>query len=560
MALESKHSLATLFWRRFGRSARAPLDAVRLLCGLGALAPFIALVRAGESSPTLIPISLAGFSLWGVLVAVLPLLSWRFDERLRTTVLAVDFAFITVMIVSRLPMELWALPYVTLLFLNLTTDALRVMQWFVLVVVVLLLATFGLSSSNNILASPISPALLMERALFVLMAALALVACAATARYRKQFALWADGLLIAGTHARAVPLGFIAQQLVTQFSTDNIIWIEGADTQSPRIWRLEEGVLVAAPHLDGTWQVAADLMQNEPTFHFDLSKERLLRHDGNGRTEAVKAPATIALLRTLSETDSGVSFPVRLSDVSARVIILSGERPSLPALVEAEQASRAVEAVFERFVFQNAWRTRAVAEARLELGADLHDTVLQTMASLRMQIAGLLSRPNSGADVRSALEDLQTTVSEEQRTFRDILNESRRAAREPVDVVAILKHRINALSAQWSINCDFSSSTDVLMVDADSAVEVEFIIREVVSNAVQHAKAKRLSFRMSLAEQSLMLAVRSLDRGWRERLTAGSPVSSRSLARRLAYLGASAYADESETGDLISIQIPLTRG
>jgi signal transduction histidine kinase len=82
----------------------------------------------------------------------------------------------------------------------------------------------------------------------------------------------------------------------------------------------------------------------------------------------------------------------------------------------------------------------------------------------------------------------------------------------------------------------------------------------VVSNAVQHAKAKRLSFRMSLVDNALMLAVRSLDRGWRENLTPGSPVSSRSLARRLAYLGASAYADESESGDLISIQIPMTRG
>jgi two-component system, NarL family, nitrate/nitrite sensor histidine kinase NarX len=560
LAIEVKDSLTTLFWRRFGRSARAPLDAVRILCGLGGLVPFIAMTRAGQSVPPFIFIGFAAFTLWGVAVAIMPALSWRLDERLRTIVFLIDFAFILLLIAARLPSELWALPYAMLLFLNLTTDFLRVVRWIIIAVIICMLAVFGLSSDTNMFGGTFDGSLVLERGLFVCMAILTLIAIAATGQYRKQFALWADGLLIAGTHARAVPLGFIAQQLATQFTTDEIVWIEGADTQSPRIWRLDDGILVAAPHLDGAWRVAAELMQHEQTFHFDLSAERILRHGEKGWTEAVKAPATIALLRSLSETKCGVSFPVRLSDVSARVIILTGERPSLSALVEAEAASRAVEAVFERFVFQSAWRTRAVAEARLELGADLHDTVLQTMASLRMQIAGLLSRPNFGDSVSSALEDLQTTVSEEQRTFRDILNESRRAAREPVDIVAILKHRIHALGAQWNITCDFTSSTDALMVDADSAVEVEFIIREVVSNAVQHAKAKRLAFRMSLAEQSLMLAVRSLDRGWREKLTAGSPVSSRSLARRLAYLGASAYADESETGDLISIQIPLTRG
>lgn len=562
MKLSPPDLLNQLFWQRFGRSARAPLDVTRVLFGIAGALPFAMTGTVDRAAGLLSVQSFGLFTVWALLVALAPLLSWRLDVMMRRGVLAIDFAMIASLIAIQHPMIIYSLPYAFLLFLNLAADPFRYLQRFAAFALVVMVAVFGFRAPPLLDGSGLNAGLLIERGLFMAMSVMALVAYVAQTSYRQRFRLWAEGLLIAGTHARAVPLIFIAQQLATQFRSSQISWIENPDATTARVWHYNGDALVEQPLPEHAWKDASAWLHKSRTFLFDARAERLLRNVEARLPQSTPAASLSALTEALALPPYGASFPIRLSDVEARVFIGTQERPSFPALTEAVYVGRAVEAVFERFMFQNAWRGRAVAEARLELGADLHDTVLQTMASLRMQIAGLLARPHFSGDpqMRGALDDLQTTVAEEQRTFREILNETRRAAREPVDLVGILSHRISALSTQWSIECDFQPSAPFLMVDAEAAVEVEFIIREVISNAVQHARAKRLNIRVSLADQALMLSVRSLDRLGREAAeNEGSAVSSRSLARRLTYLGASAYADDTSPGGLISIRIPMSR-
>jgi two-component system, NarL family, nitrate/nitrite sensor histidine kinase NarX len=562
LTLNLPESWTRLFWRRFGRSTRAPLDITRILFGIASLIPCIGEPMHAAAGASLACIGVGVFTFWAFLVAAMPLLSGRFDEAIRRAVLLIDFVVIAALIAIHHPMIIYTLPYAMLLFLNLAVDLLRILQRIVVLVLVLLIAIFGFSAQPLLLGGHMSAERALERGLFVAMSILVLVAYGARRTYRQRFRRWADGLLIAGTHARTVPIGFLAQQIAAQSGSRGIAWIENAHSTASRLWQHEGDTLVEAALPEREWASASPWLQQSGTFLFDAKRMYVFNHVEGGMPKATQAPALLALAGALSAQPCGASFPIRLADVSARVFVFVDERPSLPALSEAVRLGHAIEAVFERFMFQNAWRGRAVAEARLELGADLHDTVLQTMASLRMQIAGLLVRSqfNRDAEIRNALEDLQSTVAEEQRTFREILNESRRAAREPVDLVALLEHRINALSAQWNIECSFQPSSATLMVDADAAVEVEFIIREVVSNAVQHTSVKRMAIRTSLADHALMLSVRSMDRLGRATDDDGSPVSSRSLARRLTYLGASAYADETSPGGLISIRIPMARG
>ena len=93
----------------------------------------------------------------------------------------------------------------------------------------------------------------------------------------------------------------------------------------------------------------------------------------------------------------------------------------------------------------------------------------------------------------------------------------------------------------------------------DVAVEVEFLVREAVSNAVQHAKSSSVNVVAALRDDALFLTLKS-DGATVLASETGSGiegVKSQSLTRRLNALNGRAYADPMEHGVLLSIRIPL---
>lgn len=515
---------------------------------------------------TLLPLSTFIYALmlvWSLMIVVMPIISWGRDVQLAGFVMTADLGIIAAIIVWHQQLTLFILPYALLLFLAMHRAFLDRLQLAAIAGVSILLAIFGTVNAPLVLP-PRLDALTVERVLFVLLCILVLVSIKSRLRYLQKFQLWSDGLLITGTHSQRIPLEFILERIQSRYQGSQLAWVENEDADNPRLLRWNTGTLSEAIFPSSLWAPAKPWMLTERAFMFDTDNGRILhRAEVEHPVVNTKVEAQIPFIQALGIAGRGMSFPVRLADESARVFIWDTGRPSVPALREGIEVGRAVEAVFERFHFQGAWRERAFLEARTALGRDLHDTVLQTMASLRMQIATILSRPSVGEDseVHSAILQLQATVAEEQRTFRELLDEGHRASTEAVELNAILANRLLALSKQWGINCAFVPSPDALMVDGNTAVEVEFIIREVVSNSVQHGRARSIVVRISLVDGMLLLAITNNEDRPRELIENGTDggIKSKSLTRRLTSLRASAYADGVVKGSLLSIRIPLSR-
>lgn len=545
---------------RLGRSPRGALDLTRAAVGLTGVAWGVA-----ASGGTPVPLGTFFYSLlliWSLTLAFMPVISWRLDTRVAGFVMTTDFCVIAAMIMYQ-SLVLLTLPYAALLMFTLHSAYLPRLQTVAIVGLSGLIAFFGMQAVNIDLKA-LPDTLLIERSVFVFLAMLTLLTAKLSQRYNGRLRFWSDGLLTAGTHSQRIPLEFVLEEVARRYPDAPLLWIEDEEAENPVIIRWTEDGPITVSLPANAWKKARSWLLEERAFMFDADKRQQL-HRAEIEWPAVSeiGDDQVRLVELLSIGRRGLSFPIRVAEESARIFVGSSSRPSLPGIREGIEIGRAVEAVFERFHFQSAWRERAFVEARVALGRDLHDTVLQTMASLRLQIATLLSTPavKLPSETRDALLQLQTTVAEEQRTFREILDEGHRVGDEAVELNAILANRLIALSEQWEINCTFVPAPETLMVDGNTAVEVEFIIREVVSNSVQHGRAKGLTVRISLANEMLLLSIMNSDQrlGKLPENGTSDEIKSKSLARRLTSLRASAYADDIMTGSLLSIRIPLSR-
>jgi len=218
-------------------------------------------------------------------------------------------------------------------------------------------------------------------------------------------------------------------------------------------------------------------------------------------TARVVSDAAEALGNRLGETDfgQGVAVPLRTTESSRGVLLAirrkgtSGFGPeTVPVLASfADQAALALESADG----QQAKQRLELAADRDRIAADLHDHVIQRLYASGMKLQGTLPHV-SDTMVR---ERLQSVVEQLDFTIREIrtaifgLHSS--ASEEPSSG---LRRRLLDIAAETagedgpSPSVRLSGTVDTL-VPAEIAEHAEAVVREGVSNAVRHAKARTIT-------------------------------------------------------------------
>ncbi len=201
-----------------------------------------------------------------------------------------------------------------------------------------------------------------------------------------------------------------------------------------------------------------------------------------------------------------------------------------------------------------------IADAHDVARRDLHDGVLQSLAALRMRLL-LLAKRKDVANTAVDLEIRKTVdiVTLEQSRLRGIL-ETSQSGDHMVNLVSQLDICVRSISLQWSIDVRLISEEPAIPVDAESALNIEHLLREVIANAVRHAKSKSLTVSLSLKQDALMMAVsdlNTLSEGEQGIEKPALTLKSASLRDRLRLVSGEAYAEGLGKGTLLSIRIPM---
>ena len=201
-----------------------------------------------------------------------------------------------------------------------------------------------------------------------------------------------------------------------------------------------------------------------------------------------------------------------------------------------------------------------IADAHDVARRDLHDGVLQSLAALRMRILLLTKRSDvTNQPIELELRKAVDIVTLEQSRLRGFLEKSE-ADDHTVNLVSQIDICVRTISLQWGIDVKLKSDEPAIPVDAESSFNIEHLLREVITNAVRHAKSNSLTVSLSLKQDALMMAVADLSQspeGAQVFEKSALTLKSASLRDRLRLVNGEAYAEGLGKGTLLSIRIPM---
>lgn len=380
--------------------------------------------------------------------------------------------------------------------------------------------------------------------------------------HQGQVRKWSDQLQAAGGNLNDPPIEFLMHQIAAFFRARDVffIWEDMTDAA------LHYGSLCGDAPV--TSQQAKEQMRpllhprvRDSAFLFTSYSDRIFFRNSFGGLKFCNAPEFVDVVNQLLEFKRGASFAVNAGALRGRFYVACNHSWSPSLLAQCDQTSESVDAFFERSFFLEAWRSRAFAEARLALSGDVHDSILQTLAAMRMRFSTLLPKARKAlpSEPLADLEKLQQMLIAEQSRLRHMLNESKRLNGVSQNLAESLTNCAEMLSGQWDIDCHVCVDHPDVDIDRATAIEVEFLVREAVANAVQHAGARQVTIAAAMQQDALLMAFRNENYAGPASNSHGTidGIQSQSLLRRLNLLGGTAYFDNIHDKTLLSIRIPL---
>ncbi len=192
--------------------------------------------------------------------------------------------------------------------------------------------------------------------------------------------------------------------------------------------------------------------------------------------------------------EGGVSIPVKRGKESVGVIQVLSENTAQLERRGAQQVFKSLSEqlsmfVAKHYVLESVQQARVVKERAL-LGAEIHDSLAQTLLACRYQIRMLREtlEDNCTAEVRKDIERIEGTIGEANVELRELIGQTRQAAQEQPTVDS-LQEIIDDHNASRGIPVFFQNDNPHVEFTAREASVVQRIVREALVNANKYSNA-----------------------------------------------------------------------
>ncbi len=203
-------------------------------------------------------------------------------------------------------------------------------------------------------------------------------------------------------------------------------------------------------------------------------------------------------------------------------------------------------------------REAAVAEERTMLARELHDSIAQSLAFLKIQVSLLDSavRQRDDAAIADRIADIDAGVRESLGDVRELLVHFRTRTSDE-DIGEALRTTLRKFEQQTGIDTELAMHGHGLPLPADVRMQVLRVIQEALSNARKHAQASRVRVD-AWPTPHWRFEVRDDGKGFRVEHDRGeSHVGLRIMRERCALVGA-ALEIESQPGRGTCVRVSLS--
>jgi signal transduction histidine kinase len=148
----------------------------------------------------------------------------------------------------------------------------------------------------------------------------------------------------------------------------------------------------------------------------------------------------------------------------------------------------------------------AVSNERVRLSREIHDTLLQSLAGVAMQLDVASSDPGASSRMRIAMVRMRRQLEDHIQETRESIWRLRSGSLDERDIVTALRsvgQRITSGRVGFAVNVTGTPRS----CESKVQTEVVRIAQEAVMNAVRHARAKEIQLNVGFSERTLRLCI-----------------------------------------------------
>ncbi|MDY7079673.1 MAG: histidine kinase [Chloroflexota bacterium] len=159
-------------------------------------------------------------------------------------------------------------------------------------------------------------------------------------------------------------------------------------------------------------------------------------------------------------------------------------------------------------------RSREAERARL--ARELHDSPIQALVGLNIQLGLLLAVGGKGSPPAEGLESIRAEVRELLSDLRQVCVELRPPMLDTLGLGAALRALAQDWSAQSGVTVHLDLPTDATLrpLSGETAVNLYRVVQEALSNVTRHAEARRITIRLAWEDTRLILIVQDDGHGF----------------------------------------------
>lgn len=268
------------------------------------------------------------------------------------------------------------------------------------------------------------------------------------------------------------------------------------------------------------------------------------------------------------DVDEVVATSFKGDFVRGRLLLLDGSLPLLEELNLARIAGGVIAGRLDHFHAAQRLQMGAVAEERIRVARDLHDSVLQLLTGAALQLRTLPRLMGENPDeMQKRLTEIGQVLATGQKELRLFIEELRPGTPREDALLDRLTSLAQRFRDQWALEVENEVAPVVHLLPISTRYEIYAIVNEAVANAAKHASAKRVSVEVDADDHAVSIDIADDGKGFPFtgryslddlNVSRRGPVT---LKERVGALGGTLILDSSATGTRLEIRLPLrTRG
>jgi two-component system nitrate/nitrite sensor histidine kinase NarX len=177
-------------------------------------------------------------------------------------------------------------------------------------------------------------------------------------------------------------------------------------------------------------------------------------------------------------------------------------RDRADALASAQRlARRLVPAIYNVYLLRRV-RSRSVAEERARMARELHDTVVQSVLGVQVQLHALAVQASGvRRDLAEDLTRLGLTLREEVLRLRELMRHMKPIDPTPDQLMDAIAASVQRFETETGIRTRFITRADHVPLLPRDCLEVMRIVQEALVNVRRHSGARNVFVRFTVADE-----------------------------------------------------------